>query len=112
MLNTLLQLKFTEEFTEFTRTRYPPGVCEASAHVDLGTCQPDTYGWATVNMDVAGKGTGDMSLTYGTKESFTDSDRKVHGPTVGTFSYQAANGRYFLPCKQTVGEKTIKVTGR
>merc|ERR1719181_700351 len=43
-------------------------------------------------------------------ETLRDSDRKVHGPTVGDFTYQAANGRYFLPCKQAAGEKTIKVT--
>jgi len=61
-------------------------------------------------MDVGGVGSDDISLAYGTKGSFTDSDRKVHGPTVGTFSYEAANGRYFLPCKQAAGEKTIKLT--
>merc|ERR1719271_1629260 len=51
-----------------------------------------------------------MHLTYATKELTTDSDREAHGATVGSFTYEEANGRYFLPCKQTTGQKTIKVT--
>jgi hypothetical protein len=101
------------------------------------TPEPKSKGYANVDMDSIGTDVDDegfttgqaISIVFATKQQHEDSDRKVHGATStydaaldGTdakyntamhgvpLPYEKSNGRYFLPCKQAAGEKTIKIT--
>jgi hypothetical protein len=107
--------------------------CTSPTNVPLGTCTPNDEGWANVDMDSIGTTDDDglttgqaISIEFKTKKAHVDEDEcKIttstdcpqgenvhtqHGATQGTFTYEKINGRYVLPCKQTVGEKTIKIT--
>jgi hypothetical protein len=106
---------------------HPCGV-KMSEFDALQVCKPNDAGWANIDMDSLTGGyeqikddadvATKISLTYATKASHTDVEvdlqhpagRKTHGGTVGSFTYQSLNKRYFLPCKQTSDQKTIKVT--
>jgi len=103
-----------------------------------GQCDPKraNKGFPNVDMDEIGTSDDDgfttiqkISIVFATKQEHTDSDRVVHGATSTydasatshasydvehgvPFTYEKANGRYTLPCKQAEGKKTIKITVR